>query len=53
VLSDELFRAEVDARLQATGLKLLDNVYADHVTLALHARHRAEGVRRARRLAKQ
>jgi hypothetical protein len=36
VLSDELFRAEVDTRLQATGLKLLDNVYADHVTLALH-----------------
>ena len=36
VLSDELFRAEVDARLLATGLKLLDNVYADHVTLALH-----------------
>src|SRR5450830_2127637 len=35
VLSDELFRAEVDARLTATGLKLLDNVYADHVTLAL------------------
>lgn len=35
VLSDELFRAEVDTRLQATGLKLLDNVYADHVTLAL------------------
>ena len=36
VLSDEQFRAEVDARLLATGLKLLDNVYADHVTLALH-----------------
>jgi hypothetical protein len=35
VLSDELFRAEVDARLQACGMKLLDNVYADHVTLAL------------------
>lgn len=35
-LSDELFRQEVDARLLATGLKLLDNVYADHVTLALH-----------------
>jgi hypothetical protein len=35
-LSDELFRAEVDARLTACGLKLLDNVYADHVTLALH-----------------
>jgi hypothetical protein len=35
VLSDEIFRAEVDARLLATGLKMLDNVYADHVTLAL------------------
>jgi len=35
VLSDELFRAEVDARLLACGMKLLDNVYADHVTLAL------------------
>lgn len=34
-LSDELFRADVDARLAACGLKLLDNVYADHVTLAL------------------
>ncbi|MTW09499.1 hypothetical protein GM658_02710 [Pseudoduganella eburnea] len=34
-LSDELFRAEVDARLAACGMKLLDNVYADHVTLAL------------------
>jgi hypothetical protein len=36
VLSDELFRAEVDKRLLESGLKLLDNVYADHVTLALH-----------------
>jgi len=35
-LSDEQFRADVDARLLATGMKLLDNVYADHVTLALH-----------------
>lgn len=35
VLSDELFRAEVDQRLLACGLRLLDNVYADHVTLAL------------------
>jgi hypothetical protein len=35
VLSDELFRAEIDAKLFACGLKLLDNVYADHVTLAL------------------
>ncbi len=36
VLSDEQFRAEVDKRLLESGLKLLDNVYADHVTLALH-----------------
>jgi hypothetical protein len=36
VLSDEIFRAEVDKRLLESGLKLLDNVYADHVTLALH-----------------
>jgi hypothetical protein len=36
VLSDELFRAEVDKRLLESGMKLLDNVYADHVTLALH-----------------
>jgi hypothetical protein len=36
VLSDDTFRAEVDKRLLETGLKLLDNVYADHVTLALH-----------------
>jgi len=35
VLSDELFRAEVDQRLLACGMRLLDNVYADHVTLAL------------------
>jgi len=35
-LSDEQFRQDVDARLLACGLKLLDNVYADHVTLALH-----------------
>jgi hypothetical protein len=34
-LSDELYRADVDARLSACGLKLLDNVYADNVTLAL------------------
>lgn len=34
-LSDELFRAEVDTRLSACGLKMLDNVYADYVTLAL------------------
>src|SRR6476469_1364039 len=36
VLSDDHFRAEVDKRLLESGLKLLDNVYADHVTLALH-----------------
>lgn len=36
VLSDDTFRAEVDKRLLESGLKLLDNVYADHVTLALH-----------------
>jgi hypothetical protein len=36
VLSDDLFRAEVDRRLLESGMKLLDNVYADHVTLALH-----------------
>lgn len=35
-LSDEQFRAEVDKRLLESGLKLLDNVYADHVTIALH-----------------
>jgi hypothetical protein len=34
-LSDELFRADLDGRLAACGLKLLDNVYADHVALAL------------------
>ena len=35
-LSDEQFRIEVDKRLLESGLKLLDNVYADHVTIALH-----------------
>jgi hypothetical protein len=35
-LSDEQFRVEVDKRLLESGLKLLDNVYADHVTIALH-----------------
>src|SRR5690349_8136598 len=35
-LSDDQFRAEVDKRLLECGLKLLDNVYADHVTIALH-----------------
>ena len=34
-LSDDLFRSDLDARLSACGLKLLDNVYADNVTLAL------------------
>ena len=34
-LSDELYRAEVDKRLADCGMKFLDNVYADHVTLAL------------------
>ncbi|WP_241673080.1 hypothetical protein [Lacisediminimonas profundi] len=34
-LSDEVFRADLDTRLAACGLKLLDNVYADHVALAL------------------
>jgi hypothetical protein len=34
-LSDELFRSDIDARLAACGMKLLDNVYADNVTLAL------------------
>ena len=34
-LTDELFRSEIDARLAACGMKFLDNVYADNVTLAL------------------
>ncbi len=34
-LSDEVFRTEIDTRLANCGLKFLDNVYADHVTLAL------------------
>ena len=34
-LTDETFRADVDARLLACGMKFVDNVYADHVTLAL------------------
>lgn len=34
-LTDETFRAEVDAHLLACGMKLVDNVYADYVTLAL------------------
>ena len=35
-LSDELFRADVDARLKTCGMKLVDNVYADYVTIALN-----------------
>ena len=34
-LTDELFRADIDTRLLACGMKFVDNVYADHVTLAL------------------
>ncbi|BCR03562.1 hypothetical protein DESUT3_06310 [Desulfuromonas versatilis] len=34
-LTDELFRSELEGRLQACGLRLLDNPYAEHVTLAL------------------
>ncbi len=34
-LSDEVFRREIDERLASCGMKLLDNVYADHVTLGL------------------
>ena len=34
-LSDENFRSDVDARLKACGMKFVDNVYADYVTLAL------------------
>jgi len=34
-LSDENFRTELDARLKACGMKFVDNVYADYVTLAL------------------
>ena len=34
-LSDETFRADIDSRLLGCGLKLLDNVYADYVTVAL------------------
>ncbi len=34
-LSDEQFRTDLDARLSACGLKFIDNVYADYVTLAL------------------
>lgn len=34
-LSDEQFRSDIDTRLRAVGMKFVDNVYADHVTLAL------------------
>lgn len=34
-LVDESFRIELDARLAAVGLQLLDNPYADHVAAAL------------------
>ncbi|HEX2529880.1 MAG TPA: hypothetical protein VHK70_00235, partial [Burkholderiaceae bacterium] len=34
-LSDEQFRTDLDARLAACGLKFMDNVYADYVTLSL------------------
>jgi hypothetical protein len=34
-LTDESFRLELDGRLAACGMKFLDNVYADNVTLAL------------------
>lgn len=34
-LTDEVFRLDVDTRLAACGMKFLDNVYADNVTLAL------------------
>ena len=33
-LSDEIFRTDLDARLKACGMRFVDNVYADHVTLA-------------------
>lgn len=34
-LVDETFRHELDTRLAATGLRLLDNPYAEHVAVAL------------------
>jgi hypothetical protein len=34
-LTDEVFRLDLDTRLAACGMKFLDNVYADNVTLAL------------------
>ena len=47
-LSDEQFRIEVDKRLLECGMKLLDNVYADHVTHRAAPQCRAEDLRRAR-----
>jgi hypothetical protein len=34
-LTDDVFRLDLDTRLAACGMKFLDNVYADNVTLAL------------------
>lgn len=34
-LADDLFRADLDARLAAVGLVLLENPYADHVAVGL------------------
>jgi hypothetical protein len=34
-LTDEIFRQDLDSRLQSCGLKFLDNPYAGHVTLVL------------------
>ncbi|MEN9428706.1 MAG: hypothetical protein RLZZ220_3055, partial [Pseudomonadota bacterium] len=34
-LVDEAFRAELEARLAAVGLQLIDNPYAEHVAVAL------------------
>ncbi len=34
-LVDEAFRVDLDARLGAVGLQLIDNPYAEHVAVAL------------------
>jgi len=34
-LTDEIFRQELDGRLESVGLRLVDNPYADHVSVAL------------------
>lgn len=34
-LTDERFRAELDARLAAVGLRLLENPYSEYIALAL------------------